>query len=398
MSVNIISNNNVKKTSVYIYVSNSRLPSDYQEVEYLQSDGNQYIDSGIKLSSSDTVKCKFELTSIPTSYAEGVYGTMEQISGTNTFFVLLMRNPNLARVGTSSNQVSSNNVVINTIYDTTLSNGTYIENGTTYTFTQHSGFAFATNCHIFKRNQSAMTPIKGKIYSFEIVDKFNGIPCYRKSDGVAGLYDTISSSFFTNAGTGTFTVGDNVYSDGYHLQKVRVNLLSPTNNLLKMWRKEWSTDTKNPTDAVTFDYNKLYYMASSGYLRVNPGNLAETITRDYVKFTQTSSSWWGIGFPMEVKPNTKYTISATRNDGNKTKINYTLYNSDGTFGSYEQLTTNTSILDVSRTITTGANSKTLIVLVCGISTGDTVYAENIQVEEGQTKTDFKPYYREIINI
>ena len=35
------------------------------------------------------------------------------------------------------------------------------------------------------------------------------IPCYRKSDNVVGLYDIIADEFKTNAGTGSFTKGNN---------------------------------------------------------------------------------------------------------------------------------------------------------------------------------------------
>lgn len=36
------------------------------------------------------------------------------------------------------------------------------------------------------------------------------VPCYRKSDGEIGMYDLVSNTFFTNAGTGTFTKGADV--------------------------------------------------------------------------------------------------------------------------------------------------------------------------------------------
>ena len=36
------------------------------------------------------------------------------------------------------------------------------------------------------------------------------VPCYRKSDSVAGLYDKVNDVFYTNQGTGSFTVGANV--------------------------------------------------------------------------------------------------------------------------------------------------------------------------------------------
>lgn len=36
------------------------------------------------------------------------------------------------------------------------------------------------------------------------------IPCYRKSDNVVGMYDIVSGTFFTSAGSGIFTKGGNV--------------------------------------------------------------------------------------------------------------------------------------------------------------------------------------------
>lgn len=35
------------------------------------------------------------------------------------------------------------------------------------------------------------------------------VPCYRKADNVAGLYDLVTGTFLTNAGSGTFAVGNN---------------------------------------------------------------------------------------------------------------------------------------------------------------------------------------------
>lgn len=42
----------------------------------------------------------------------------------------------------------------------------------------------------------------------EIVREY--IPCYRKSDGVIGLYEKYTGQFLTNAGTGAFTKGADI--------------------------------------------------------------------------------------------------------------------------------------------------------------------------------------------
>ena len=41
------------------------------------------------------------------------------------------------------------------------------------------------------------------------------IPCYRKSDGEAGMYDSVTNTFFTNAGTGAFLFAE-VATEAYY--------------------------------------------------------------------------------------------------------------------------------------------------------------------------------------
>lgn len=53
-----------------------------------------------------------------------------------------------------------------------------------------------------------------KVFAFQLFENgklsLNFIPCYRKSDGEIGMYDTVSKNFYTNAGTGTFLKGADV--------------------------------------------------------------------------------------------------------------------------------------------------------------------------------------------
>ena len=54
----------------------------------------------------------------------------------------------------------------------------------------------------------------GKTYYFKIYKNKklirHFIPCYRKSDGVIGLYDLVNDVFYTNSGTGEFEKGADV--------------------------------------------------------------------------------------------------------------------------------------------------------------------------------------------
>lgn len=71
--------------------------------------------------------------------------------------------------------------------------------------------------YIFARNKNNAPEYKNnglKVYSFKMFDGNNLaqelVPCYRKSDGEIGMYDTVSKTFYTNAGTGTFLKGADV--------------------------------------------------------------------------------------------------------------------------------------------------------------------------------------------
>ena len=58
------------------------------------------------------------------------------------------------------------------------------------------------------------TFVKTKFYNSKIYDngvlERNFIPCYRKSDGVIGLYDMVYGEFYTNQGSGSFIKGSDV--------------------------------------------------------------------------------------------------------------------------------------------------------------------------------------------
>lgn len=60
-------------------------------------------------------------------------------------------------------------------------------------------------------------PFHGKFGRIQITNdgklKLNLIPCYRKQDNVIGMYDSVSDTFYTNSGTGSFTKGIDILTD-----------------------------------------------------------------------------------------------------------------------------------------------------------------------------------------
>ena len=58
----------------------------------------------------------------------------------------------------------------------------------------------------------------GRFYYFKVPNKIHLVPAKRNSDNAIGMYDKVSGTFFTNAGTGTFVAGPTVNTDSYQLR------------------------------------------------------------------------------------------------------------------------------------------------------------------------------------
>lgn len=197
--------------------------SDYQKVEYLQSSGmmtsptGPYINTGYKaVSENYQIKSKFIVMNL-------VHNTVLFGGGSSTDIIsAMMTSASQLKFYVGSGSVSSTltSFTIGTEYEMecTANNGnlTVTLNGTSrsgaYSGTINKDyplFIFANNSSGTAAQYSSL-----KVYWFQIYD--NGIlvrdfvPCYRKSDNVAGLYDKVNGVFYTNAGTGTFTLGPDV--------------------------------------------------------------------------------------------------------------------------------------------------------------------------------------------
>ena len=203
------------------------LPREYQQVEYLQSDGNQYIttpfyydEGGIGTPPIYNIKCRccingnysifgryrcFNLTG--SSGKLRFYGYYEQqniitnIDIGNTLNDWELRDKNLY-----CNEVVQNSTpdYFDNIYH--VGAGDYI-----YLFARNNGDHIDDNggtCKVANFYVSAKNPNTGKI-----TEICNLIPCYRKSDSKPGMYDMVNKTFYTNEGTGEFKVGVDVVNE-----------------------------------------------------------------------------------------------------------------------------------------------------------------------------------------
>ena len=231
-----------------------RIPVEYQEVEYLESSGTQYIITDKYLSEDVITEFKYTHLAYGQRYA-AMFGAIVN-SSSNPAFVMFRDSNGVGKVtGRFGKWTDSSNNYIDT--SITYSYGDILEgkcgiNWIEYDGTRYTGglvwdnalsnadmglFCRAINGSVFTNSLAV-----GRIYYLKFCNASelvaNLIPCYRKSDSEPGMYDTVTKQFFTNAGSGTFIVGNDVSWDTASLIERRRQILLNTPHL--------TTESANP--------------------------------------------------------------------------------------------------------------------------------------------------------
>lgn len=239
----------------------------YAEVEYIESTGTQYIDTGFAPNQDTRVVCKtiFE----PGSTAKFLFGARSSTTSDQFSFAATSSGVYRSGYGSGYSQFSetySNDGII--IVDknkaaTTLT----LPNGTKGTVeVAESTFTAPCNMVLFAVNNNGTvgTFSNTKLYSCQIYDNDvlvrDFVPTVR-ADGTPGLLDQTNNAFYTNSGTGTFVVGPDL------------------------------------------DYTKLEYIESTGTQYVDTGFIPNQDTR-VVMDCQAYSVYNGGSFPFGVRAST----------------------------------------------------------------------------------------------
>lgn len=196
------------------------LPSGYQQVEWISTSaalGNAFINTAYTPHIGDEVYLKFSPASMnqccPCSAGTGTYQFIAITQGNGQTYIRAFSNSAAAfTLGYRANsELELHSSKDGGTYKTLFKN---ISDGTQHTYTNTTIAELdgsAINLYLFRRRNNNSI-YSGKIFAFWAKDSggnfiANYIPCYRKSDGVIGMYDTVSNAFFTSANSGTFTKG-----------------------------------------------------------------------------------------------------------------------------------------------------------------------------------------------
>lgn len=197
--------------NAYIGEYTGRLPSTYQEVEYIWNSWTQYIDTGYYPNDKTTVQAKF----IYTNYSWGLLLGGGTSSEADQLKLFRYQNNTYLDYGSWDryNRIYGSYITSTTdIYEVEFGNR-YVKDIPTDTVKiSWSTVSFSAKSYTFKilyvgRDFAKMYYVK--IYdNWTLVRDF--VPCYRKSDNVIWMYDLVNKQFYTNAWSGTFTKWNDV--------------------------------------------------------------------------------------------------------------------------------------------------------------------------------------------
>ena len=175
--------------SLFIHTT---LPSEYQEVEYVESKGGNYIDTGISIKTGDKLTIKYELAG---GY---LFGQVDTLSSENPYYVHVSMSKYSA-----ANKCVVDEIVDGNVLTATLTNVDKIQRGTFVLFGNYEN-------HFVQESA-------GKIYYFKYSRNnqliCDYVPCVRKIDGKAGFFDLVEKKFVTSRGKYYFAGGDVVSNE-----------------------------------------------------------------------------------------------------------------------------------------------------------------------------------------
>lgn len=349
--------NNIIDIYDYKIEGNSKqqlLPDEYQPVEYIQSSGTQYLEIDYYATQDTDSRAKYQLTT--KEEATMLFGSRK--TGSVDFYGFNWGGVQPRKYYNSYYGATLTSIEIDTGVHTMYKDGgtLYIDNTKINTRGEGTSFTTPQKMIVFGCNTNGTIGLfsSAKLYSLQFYDNdvlsVNLVPCYRKSDNVVGMYDTVNNKFYTNKGTGDFDKGITIPSPNIPLEIESVG--NKTDNLF---------DVDNPT-------------LLDGYIT------GENI----VKAGSTKT----IVLPIE--PNTDYTVSREIL-GARFVIGTSENSPDTDITMTNQITGYES---ESLTIKSGENDKYLYVWFYNSNYDSVPYAElmnKINIVEGDVTKEWEPY-------
>ena len=211
----------IRRRVMLVNLKKSRLPEEYQEVEYIASSGTQYIDTGYvpSLSTKTRVIASFPDNSVTCMCGAVSSSTGYDIAGWGSSAAKwFMRAFTSSTVRTTAAKNAWGYSSGFHVFETDAANHYMSVDGIGETRTAQPASNFSIRIYLFaRRNNNGNLEyagngcvIKEAIFTESDAEVRHFIPCYRKSDSEIGMYDLVGKQFYANSGTGVFSKGNDV--------------------------------------------------------------------------------------------------------------------------------------------------------------------------------------------
>lgn len=182
------------------------ISTNYTKVEYLESTSTaMYLDTGYQHTLDSVYTHTFRRSgSDALLFGQNVTGTpMYTYLGGTYVSYKFGAEAEVIRGGPTNSMTETYSITLN------KAGCTVTVNGTAYTSAKVCTAVISGNVQIFRANNNFWGNHKCMNFQASVggVLKINLIPVVRKADNVAGMFDTVTQTLFTNQGTGVFTVG-----------------------------------------------------------------------------------------------------------------------------------------------------------------------------------------------
>lgn len=204
------------------------VPDGYTQLDYIESTGTQYIDTGVLPNQSTNVELDCAYTGAASTLWYPLFGVHD--SNNKYYFSFENTNENGLSLGFGTQEFypvgthSSERRTISIQDRSLLIDGASVKTANSETFsTVNSMYLFALN----KKGTVDSRITSMRCYSFSVerdgslVRHF--IPSKRNSYNDIGMYDLVTNTFFANSGTGTFVAGAEVPQtiDGFLIDSIK---------------------------------------------------------------------------------------------------------------------------------------------------------------------------------
>ena len=255
--------------TVVFHANSGSLPLEYQELEYIESTGTQYIDTKYLPNNLTEIETKFRFNKI--SETSSPFGVRE-VNETIKQFLISTTSERVLWIVNGLNNISIANIKPNVGEDYVVKVGpksAYWNNNLILNMTANVASIEKLSMYLFGRNTATgfSTPFEGRMYYFKIYENDdlikNLVPCYRKEDNVVGMYDLVENIFYKNQGTGDFKIGPEIDNVSYQTILTGQNTPLQKNTFTKPYSKFIGWSTSSGTGKKYSDEEKVYNIADN---------------------------------------------------------------------------------------------------------------------------------------